>query len=118
VHLVQNRIYQPLVFTVFPDRLYTSTYCTVHNPNHAILSTGGGLLLVPFYMDLLYLLENLTENVLGPSMKDVGTKSQIDSPLVRKFPYRLTPSLLVRADTPSISKNPKFFAPKSADVRI
>jgi len=43
----------------------------------------------------------------GPSIKDVRKKSR-----------KIDPFLLVPADTPYISKNPMFFAPKSANVRI
>jgi len=55
-------------------------------------------------------------------MKGISTKSRkIDPPppLSAKCSYWLDlPSPLVRADTPYISRNPKFFAPKSVDVRI
>jgi len=56
---------------------------------------------------------------LGPYITDVRTKSRkIDPlPLCPQNVHTGSPSL-VRADTPKISKNSKFFAPNSADVRI
>jgi len=55
-------------------------------------------------------------------MKDVRTKSRKTEPfppLSEKCPHWINPyTPLVRADTRKISKNPKFFAPKSADICI
>jgi len=55
----------------------------------------------------------------GPSIKDIHTKSWKIDPLVCKMSALAKPLLpLVRAGTSKISKNPKFFSPKIADVRI
>jgi len=57
--------------------------------------------------------------VRGPSIKEVRTKST-PPPLFRKiFALAQSPSpYFVHEDIPQISKNPKFFAPKRADVRM